>query len=155
MKNFEIRKYNPKDCEQIINLFCDTIKNINSKDYNKEQIDAWISGSKDINKWNQSFLEHYTIVAEKNNKIIGFGDIDTTGYLDRLYVNKDYLNQGIASAICDRLENKVNSNKITTHASITAKPFFEHREYKVIKECHVLRKGIYLMNYQMEKIREI
>lgn len=151
MKNFEFRRYNPKDCKQTIDLFRDTVQNINSKDYSKEQVNAWIQGAKDINKWNQSFLDHYTIVAEENNKIIGFGDVDNTGYLDRLYVNKNYQRQGIASVICDKLESKINSNRIITHASITAKPFFEHRGYKLIKKQEVKRNGIYLVNYIMEK----
>ena len=96
-------------------------------------------------------MDHYTIVAEENNKIIGFGDVDNTGYLDRLYVNKNYQRQGIASVICDKLESKINSNRIITHASITAKPFFEHRGYKLIKKQEVKRNGIYLVNYIMEK----
>ena len=50
MKNFEFRRYNPKDCKQTIDLFRDTVQNINSKDYSKEQVNAWIQGAKDINK---------------------------------------------------------------------------------------------------------
>ena len=90
-----------------------------------------------------------TLVAIENSIIVGFGDIDSTGYLDRLYVHKDYQKQGIASALCDKLEN--GFTKITTHASITAKPFFLHRGYKVVKEQQVERNGIFLTNYVMEK----
>ena len=32
-------------------------------------------------------------VALENNVIVGFGDIDNTGYLDRLFVHKDYQSQ--------------------------------------------------------------
>lgn len=38
-------------------------------------------------------MEHYTIVAVKNKIIVGFGDIDRTGYLDRMYVHKDFQRQ--------------------------------------------------------------
>ena len=62
-------------------------------------------GNVDLEKWNQSFLEHYTVIAEEENGITGFGDISDTGYLDRLYVHKAYQHQGIASAICDELEH--------------------------------------------------
>lgn len=95
------------------------------------------------------FLEHYTLVAVSDDIIVGFGDIDDTGYLDRLFVHKDYQRQGIATALCDMLE--VGFNRITTHASITAKPFFSHRGYRVIKEQQVVRYGISLTNYVMEK----
>ena len=43
---------------------------------------------------------------------------------------------------------------IVTHASITARPFFEGRGYKVVKEQQVERKGIFLTNYVMIKDRE-
>lgn len=58
-----------------------------------------------------------------NGEIVGFGDMDETGYLDRLYVHKDYQGQGIASAICDELERFAAGKTFTTHASITAKLF--------------------------------
>ena len=151
MNNFELRKYEPKDCQEIIDLFCDTVQTINSKDYNKVQIDAWVYGAKNIDKWKQSLSDHYTVVAIKNGIIVGFGDIDNTGYLDRLYVHKDYQNQGIAKAMCDKLEQHNAYNEITTHASITAKPFFEHRGYKLIKKQQVERNGISLVNYVMKK----
>ncbi len=42
---------------------------------------------------------------------------------------------------------------ITTHASITAKPFFEKRGYKIVREQQVERQGIFLTNFCMEKNR--
>uniref|UniRef100_UPI0028AC98D4 GNAT family N-acetyltransferase n=1 Tax=Tissierella praeacuta TaxID=43131 RepID=UPI0028AC98D4 len=70
--------------------------------------------------------------------------------LDRLFVHKDYQGKGVATAICDRLEKAVQK-KVITHASITARPFFEKRGYKVIKEQQVERQGIVLANFIMEK----
>lgn len=144
-----IREYIPSDCEQIAELFYQTVHTVNVKDYPLEQLSVWASGNVDLSVWNKSFLEHNTLVAIENSIIVGFGDIDSTGYLDRLYVHKDYQKQGIASALCDKLEN--GFTKITTHASITAKPFFLHRGYKVVKEQQVERNGIFLTNYVMEK----
>ena len=106
--------------------------------------------------------------------IVGFGDIDlTTGYLDRLYVHKDYQRRGVATALCDALERayfdsciaapRVQGDipdpdvpveaprSITTHASITARPFFERRGYLVVRKQHAARRVILLTNYLMEK----
>ncbi len=82
---------------------------------------------------------------------MGFGNIDSTGYLDMLYVHKDYQGKKVASFICDNLEKTFNVSEITVHASITAKPFFEKRGYEVIKKQQVKRKGIFLENYIMKK----
>lgn len=106
-----------------------------------------------MEKWNQSLQAHYSIVAVENEAIVGFGDIDSTGYLDRLFVQADHQRKGIASAICDQLEQAVPGN-ITTHASITAKPFFEKRGYTVVKGQQIERQGVALTNFAMEKIRK-
>lgn len=142
-----IRKYSSSDCKYLAELFYQTVHTVNAKDYTKEQLDVWAIGCVDLEKWDKSFSEHYTVVAVENGVIAGFGDIDESGYLDRLYVHKDYQNQGIATAICDELEQSVRADKITTHASITAKPFFEHRGYKVVREQQVIRGGIPLTNF--------
>ncbi|MBU5228012.1 GNAT family N-acetyltransferase [Clostridium senegalense] len=147
----DIREYKSSDCEQIANLFYNTVHLINAKDYTQKQLNVWATGNIDIVQWNKSFLNNYTLVAEENNMIIGFGDINNEGYLDRLYVHKDYQNLGIATALCDRLENHYSVRHIITHSSITAKPFFEKRGYKVIKKQFVERNGVQLSNYIMKK----
>ena len=100
----QLREYIPSDCAQLAELFYQTVHSVNAKDYTKEQLDAWATGEVDLQAWDASFRAHRTIVATESGKIVGFGDMDETGYLDRLYVHKDYQGQGIASAICDELE---------------------------------------------------
>lgn len=146
-----IREYNTSDCSHLAKLFYETVHSVNARDYTREQINVWASGNVNLKEWDQSFLAHYTLVAIENEEIVGFGDIDPTGYLDRLYIHKDYQNQGIAAAICNKLEQRFDTDKIITHASITAKPFFEKRGYRVIQEQEVERRGILLTNYVMEK----
>lgn len=131
-------------------LFYDTVHKVNVKDYTKEQLDVWATEQIDLEKWSQSFQEHFSIVAVNDGIIVGFGDIDKTGYLDRLFVHSEHQGKGIATAICNRLETAVQKN-IITHASITAKPFFEKRGYKVVKEQQVERQGIFLTNFVMIK----
>lgn len=147
-----IRKYLSSDCPCLAELFYQTVHSINAKDYTDEQLNAWAAGSVDMEKWNQSLSEHFSLVAIKDGIITGFGDIDRTGYLDRLYVHKDYQNQGIATALCNELEQAFPVNKIVTHASITAKLFFLHRGYHIVKEQQVIRANISLTNYIMEKL---
>lgn len=148
----EIRKYRQSDGMILSELFYHTVHTVNAKDYTKEQLDVWATGKVDLEKWNQSFQEHYSVVAVDGGTIVGFGNIDLTGYLDRLFVHADCQGKGIATAICNQLEQAVQGN-ITTHASITARPFFEKRGYRVIKEQQVERQGVFLTNYVMIKER--
>lgn len=149
MKMF-IREYEEKDCKEITELFYNTVHTVNARDYTAEELDAWTGRSVDYNKWNRSLKENFTLVAVEDGVITGFGDIDSTGYLDRLYVHRDYQGRGTASALCDRLEKHINGD-ITVHSSITAKPFFERRGYRAVKKQRVLRNGVPLTNFVMLK----
>lgn len=146
-----IRKYEASDCSRLAELFYNTVHTVNAKDYTREQLHVWATGTIDLEQWDQSLRTHSTFVAVENEIIVGFGDIDETGYLDRLFVDKGHQRKGIATAICDELERVVQTDTITTHASITAKPFFEQRGYHVVKEQQVEREGVFLTNYVMEK----
>lgn len=132
-------------------LFYNTVHTVNARDYTSEQLDAWADGNPDLVKWDQSFQAHETLIAAEDGRITGFADMDRTGYLDRLYVHSEYQGQGIATLLCDLLEELTEGDVITVHASITAKPFFEHRGYRTVKRQQVERRGILLTNYIMDK----
>ena len=146
-----IRQYKSSDLEQMARLFYDTVHAINIKDYTEQQVNVWATGNINLKEWDSSFLRHLTYVAVENDMIIGFGDIDKTGYLDRLYVHKNFQGRGVATAICNCLENEIRTSSITVHASITAKPFFEKRGYRTIRHQEVKRQGVLLRNYIMIK----
>jgi putative acetyltransferase len=145
-----LRKYCPEDCDEIMELFKNTVHHVNARNYTPEQLDAWAPDKLNREQWNRSLSEHNTVVAVQNNTIVGFGDIDSTGYLDRLFVHYLHQREGIATAICDLLEQSYKGS-ITTDASITAKQFFENRGYRVIRQQTVVRNGISLKNFVMEK----
>ena len=86
---------------------------------------------------------------------MGFGDLAQNGYLDRLYVRKDSVRKGVASALLHRLEAaavRQGCRRMDTEVSITARPFFEHRGYRVVKRQEKLLRGQVFVNFVMEKI---
>lgn len=146
----EIREYKPSDCKALMKLFYNTVHTVNAKDYTEEQLNAWATGKEEPEKFNRSFAGHYSLVAAEGETIIGFGDIDRSGYLDRLYVHADFQRKGVATALCNILEQATDRD-IITHASITAVPFFQKRGYRIVKKQQVERHGVMLTNYIMEK----
>ncbi len=149
-----IRSYHSDDCQAVLSLFYETIHKINRRDYTREQIEAWTNNHNiDPTAWNLSLTHHKTLVAEMDNTIVGFGDLNGN-FLDRLYVHAEYQRRGIATAIMDRLERyaaEQNYATIVTHASITAYPFFRDRNYQLVKEQQVERHGVFLKNMVMQK----
>ena len=148
----ELRAYRAEDCAQMAALFYETVHTVNAKDYTKEQLDAWAPEDRDLTAWEQSFQGHFALVAVEGEALLGFGDITPTGYLDRLYVHQDHLRQGIATALCERLEGLVQG-PVVTHASYTARPFFAQRGYRLVQAQAVERRGVKLTNFVMRKDR--
>ena len=72
----KIRRYQQSDCKELTELFYNTVHTVNAKDYTKEQLNVWATGKVDLEKWNQSLQEHYSVVAIDDKIIVGFGDID-------------------------------------------------------------------------------
>lgn len=149
-----IRSYRAADCPLLAQLFYDTVHTVNARDYSPAQLAAWATGSVDLAAWNRSFLQHHTLVAIGAGQIVGFGDMDQDGFLDRLYVHHAFQRRGVARAILQQLEEQAKARgvtRFTTHASITARPFFERFSYVVLQRNEVVRAGISLTNYTMEK----
>lgn len=152
-----IRRYEEKDLNQIIDLFYNTVHFVNRKDYSEEQVNAWAAldekGSK-FNKWGDSFNQNITFVALDDQQIIGFCDLTSTGLLDHLYIHHNYQRLRVASSLLDEIELaafQMKLKKIYTEASITAKPFFEHNDFQTITKQIVNKNGITMSNYLMVK----
>lgn len=148
-----LRPYRPEDCPALAHLFYETVHTVCAADYTPAQLEAWAPGSgPDLAAWDASFQAHTTLVAEIGGRLAGFGDLDpAAGYLDRLYVRREFQRRGVASALCDALEQASRARPLTTHASRTARPFFEKRGYRVLRPQQVERRGQQLENFVMEK----
>lgn len=141
-----LRPYRPSDCPVLARLFYQTVHTVCARDYAPAQLDAWADGRPDLAAWDASFRAHTTLVAEWDGVIVGFADLADGGYLDRLYVHRDYQGRGIATALCDAL-----TGARLTHASLTARPFFECRGWRAVRRQQVERRGVLLTNFVMER----
>lgn len=108
----EFREYKNTDLHAVMDLFYVTVHEVNKNDYSEEQLDA--IAPKDANEyhWEKSLEKNHTIVVEEDDKLIAFGNIGKTGYLDRLYVHPDYLRKGIASKLVEELEEYAKNMEV-------------------------------------------
>lgn len=154
-QRLSIRSANAGDVDAIATLFRATIETVSAKDYSSQQIKAWTSGADDKQRWLQLIEEQYFYVAECNNQITGFASIANDGYLDLMYVHKDFQGKGIASQLLKTLEQKVIElalQKIYTDSSITAKLFFLGKGFVIEKEYIKIHGGVEFKNTMMYKL---
>lgn len=149
-----IRLFREEDLPIIIDLFTEAIHAINSRDYAPEQLAVWAPEKPDMDKWRTRLAVLMVYVAEQDGKILGFMSMTHAGCLDHLYVSKDHRGGHVSRALfkqCLALAKEHGWRTITTHCSITARKPAERMGFKVIKEQTVIRDGVALTNYVMEK----
>lgn len=149
-----IRKGNLQDLPEMLLLFQDTITTVCKEDYDTLQLEAWKSGTENKERWLNVMKEQYILVAESENKMVGFCTLDKGNYIDLLFVHKDYQHQGIASMLYKLIEKEAlqqHQKFMSAEVSKTAKPFFESMNFKIIQEQTVNVKGVDLINYKMKK----
>lgn len=150
-----VRKFSGEDTASLVSLFHDTVHTINGKDYPLEQLDAWAPALPDLKKWRTRFKSSKTLIAEFDGKIVGFGNLENElSTIGLLYVHKDHQRQGVATALLKKLEKNLMENGVkaaTVEVSITARPFFERRGYRLVRENRKMLNGKEFLNFIMEK----
>lgn len=128
------RKPDSDDIPAIINLFQQSVQHATAQAYNEEQRAAWVARGADATRWQRRVATQHFLLAEQSDQLLGFGSITSEGYLDVLYVHHAHQGEGSATLLLTALETWASgkgNNKITTHASLTARPFFEKNDYKL------------------------
>ena len=145
----------PADARAAVRLFRKTVHSVNARDYTEAQIEAWVpEGEGHAEDLARKLLDQRAIGLKECGILIGFGSLNDDGELDMLYVHADRQRCGIGSALAHALEQEARVRgwqAIRTYASLTARPFFESRGYSVVRENIVVRRGVELKNFLMEK----
>jgi putative acetyltransferase len=150
----KIRLFHQQDTEQVAQLFHETVRKINIRDYSTSQVKAWAPDDIYFRDWSNVCSNRFTYVADEEGAIIGFGELESNGHIDCFYCHKDYQCRGVGSQIYQAIESKaieLGLNRLFTEASITAKPFFQRLGFSVMKEQQVTSRGETFINYAMEK----
>lgn len=155
MRNhFIVRKGQKNDLTVLQKLFVDTVTAICSSDYDHQQIEVWTSSVENKHRWDEIITKQFVLVAQDQNKIVGFATLNNGSYIDLLYVHKEHQRQGIAQRLLDDIEAKATRLKhpqLTSDVSKTAKPFFEKNGFKTLEEHKNIRHGVEIINYKMIK----
>lgn len=150
-----VRSYLAKDARNTLDVFLDAIVVTAAQDYSPEQVNAWAAPhERTIDEWHAARARAATRIAMIGAAVAGFADIDSQGHIDMMFVHSRFARRGVATALLGDLETYARGasiRRLTTDASITARPFFERYGFVVVAEQHPVRRGVQLSNYRMSK----
>ncbi|MGL4523964.1 MAG: GNAT family N-acetyltransferase [Spirochaetia bacterium] len=153
---FVIRSYQDDDFDPLLEMHAETVRAITSREFSPQQLDAWATKTPaDITSWRQALSSSYTVVAESQARLVGMANLFIDqGYVDRLYVHKDFQRKGIAHALYMSIEEEAIKSSIpalTVEAAASSRPFFEKMGFTVISEYQKKLKNTSILNYVMTK----
>ncbi len=154
MTAVSIRPYTPDDLDLLIALFNGAVRRVASRDYSPAQIAAWAPETPDRAAWAARLAGRPSLVAEIDGVVAGFSDLEPDGHIDMLFVSADHQGQGVAGALMDHIEAMAREHGLTrlfTESSITARPVFERRGFRVEAAQDVALRGQSFRNYRMAK----
>ena len=149
-----VRDYVRGDAEPICRLFYETVRTVNLAHYSPEQVRAWAPEVPDPDAWHGRMSGRHTLVADEGGEVVGFAELEEDGHLDMLYCRPDAIGRSVGSGLYAAVEERARGlgvGRISTEASITARPFFVRHGFAVLRRNTVLRGGIELTNFSMEK----
>jgi putative acetyltransferase len=152
----QIRAYQADDAYAIARLFYETVHSVNQADYSEEQVEAWAPAVPNKQAWHARMSEpaRRTLVAEEDDQVVGFAELEDDGHLDMLYLRGDAVGRGVGRRLYKAVEGearRLGLGRIFTEASVTARPFFERSGFRVVREQRVLCRGVEMTNFAMEK----
>lgn len=153
-----IRRFKNGDEAVLRELFFNTIRNVNIRDYSELQVQAWAPDDYDKAEWHSRIGKINPFVALLDDEIVGYADVQDDGYIDHFFCHSEHQGKGIGKALFNEIfkaaEQKCLS-RLYSHVSITAKPFFERFGFKEVKKQRVNIRDQVLTNFVLEKLLEI
>jgi putative acetyltransferase len=149
-----LRPYTAADAEATLAVFRRAVRTTAARDYSPAQVAAWAPDDLDVEAWGARRRARATVVAEDDGRVVGFTDVDATGYVDMMYVDPGAGRRGVATALLAWAVAEATSSgaeSLRTHASITARPFFEAHGFRVDEVRHPVRNGVVFENFAMSR----
>ena len=151
-----IRAFCAEDASFLARIFYDSIHIGAAGAYDPEARRAWCPKVPEGSAWAKRLGGAITFVAENLGQPVGFMSLlPEGGHIDLAFVDPAHTRQGIASALCRRVETQAKAlglDRLTTDASLQAEPMFASQGWSVVKRQKIERRGVILRNCRMEKI---
>ena len=123
-------------------------------EYDAEQRSAWAARGADPGAWRTRLASLETFVAIEGGAPAGFLALAEPGHVELLFVAPEHTRRGVATALWRHAEARLRQRRnarVTTDASLVARPFFERQGFTVCSEEQVRVDGVELRRFAMER----
>ncbi|GED22956.1 GNAT family N-acetyltransferase [Halomonas halmophila] len=150
-----IRRFRTGEERELFEVFHSAIHLVASRDYTPAQINAWAPGSLDQELWARKMRDIKPFVAEIGETIVGYADVQPSGYIDHFFVSGLHSSQGVGTLLMLSLHSEAISlglTELTSDVSLTAQPFFEKFGFCIIERRAPELRGVVVPNALMRKV---
>ncbi|WP_250445564.1 GNAT family N-acetyltransferase [Actinotalea sp. C106] len=150
-----VRRCVPADAGATLAVFRRAVHVTAAADYSPEQLEAWAPHGLDADRWASRQSQRNAAVAVVGERVVGFTDVDATGYVDMMFVDPDHARRGVATALMAWVQEeavRLGARRLTTHASETARRFFEAHGFRVDARRTFPVRGVTMTNYAMSAV---
>jgi putative acetyltransferase len=147
-----IREFQLGDEGSLYAVFVSAVRELASKDYTPEQIEAWAPASFDREAWAKRLQSIRPFVVESNGRLVAYADVQPTGYIDHFFVSGPFARTGIGTLLMNRIHETAISQGIgtlTSDVSRTAQPFFARFGFVVVEQRAPVVRGVMVPNALM------
>ena len=149
-----VRDAGPADAEALGELFLLSVREGAAPRYTASERAAWMPAQPTGAAWADRLAKLDVVLAEEQEKKLGFMSLGADGYVDLAFVHPDARGTGVADALYAVLHSRAlaaNIPRLTTHASLMARSFFARHGWEVEKAETVSRGQEKLKRFEMQK----
>ena len=154
MTDMHLRRFQPGDEPALYRIYFSAIHEIASQDYSPEQVNAWAPAERDAELWASGIRALNPFVVELDDELVGYADIQRSGYIDHFFVSGRQPRRGIGRLLMERIHEEaelLGLSELTANVSKTAEPFFVAFGFEVVERRNPVRMGVVLHNALMRK----
>jgi putative acetyltransferase len=151
-----IRRYRPEDAALVAELFHLSVRVLGARRYSAEQTAAWspVQPAPETVDARACDGRVVLVATDADGKIVGFGELEADGHIDRLYVHPDAAGTGTAAELLDALlalAAEQGLARLHVEASELARGLFERRGFRVLHRRDFELRGVPVHNWAMSR----
>ena len=147
-----IRPAVAEDVGALLALFRESVRGLGAELYTPEALEAWSAGL-DEPRLRGLLRTTFVLAAELDGELAGFGALDSD-LLEMLYVHPLHAHRGVATVLLAAIEAEAlrrGARTLSARVSLAAQPFFKCRGFLMVRGLEVVRSGVEIFCFQMEK----